>query len=232
MRGAARCTRGATGSRASPAWKSCWGRPCARSTTCCARRRTWRRPSRATARCGIGRRSRRRAGRSRRGTRVCRGPRRCSGWQTWRRTRGESRSRRTGSRSTCVRQARSGGQRRMADEVVIRTAREADVPHIIAIERQAYSMPWTESTFRGLIERADADVLAADAGGRLVGYAACWVVVDQAELGNIAVAPEWRRLGVGTRLLEAAIERSRERGVRELFLEVRVSNTAAQRLYQ
>jgi ribosomal-protein-alanine N-acetyltransferase len=118
------------------------------------------------------------------------------------------------------------------DRVVIRPAREADVPQILAIERVSFSTPWTESTFRGLLERPDAEVLAAEANGRVVGYAAWWVVVDQAELGNIAVAPEWRRLGVGTRLLESVIERVRERGVRELFLEVRVSNTGAQELYQ
>ena len=120
----------------------------------------------------------------------------------------------------------------MDNEIVIRRARAEDVPQIMDIERASYSMPWTETTFRGLIERRDADVLAAEANGRVVGYAACWVVVDQAELGNIAVAPDWRRRGVGARLLEAVIEHSRGRGVRELFLEVRVSNDVAQRLYQ
>lgn len=120
----------------------------------------------------------------------------------------------------------------MGDGIVIRSARAADVARIMEIERASYSMPWTEATFRGLLERSDSDVLVAEEGGRVVGYAACWVVVDQAELGNIAVAPEWRRLGVGARLLEAVIEHARERGVRELFLEVRVSNDVAQRLYQ
>ena len=121
----------------------------------------------------------------------------------------------------------------MADKIVIRAARAEDVPQIMEIERASYSMPWTDTTFRGLIDRSDADVLvAAEAGGKVVGYAACWVVVDQAELGNIAVAPDWRRLGVGARLLQAVIEHARKRGVRELFLEVRVSNDVAQRLYQ
>jgi len=120
----------------------------------------------------------------------------------------------------------------MAEEIVIRAARAEDVPQIMEIERASYSMPWTDTTFRGLIERSDADVLAAEANGRVVGYAAWWVVVDQAELGNIAVAPKWRGRGVGTRLLEAVIEQARARGARELFLEVRVSNQVAQRLYQ
>src|SRR5690606_35905227 len=160
------------------------------------------------------------------------GRRRCCGSPTWSRMRVWSRRRRVGSRSICGRRPRSEGRRCMADEIVIRPARVEDVPQIMAIERASYSMPWTEATFRGLIERSDADVLAAEVGGRVVGYAAWWVVVDQGELGNLAVAPEWRRRGVGTRLLEAVIEQSRGRGVRELFLEVRVSNDGAQRLYQ
>ncbi len=85
----------------------------------------------------------------------------------------------------------------MDDGIVIRAARAEDVPQIMDIERASYSMPWTETTFRGLIERGDADVLAAEAEGWVVGYAACWVVVDQAEWGNVAVAPDGRRRGGG-----------------------------------
>ena len=103
---------------------------------------------------------------------------------------------------------------------------------MLEIERASFSTPWNEATFRGLLRRPDAEVVGAEADGELAGYAAYWVMFDQAELGNIAVAPEWRGRGVGTRLLEAVIERVAERGVRELYLEVRVSNEVAQRLYR
>lgn len=119
-----------------------------------------------------------------------------------------------------------------SDEVVIRTMRAMDLPQVMEVEYASFSMPWTETTFRGLLRRTDADLFVAEASGRVVGYAALWTVLDQAELGNIAVAPRWRRLGVGTLLLAAVIERARTRGVRELFLEVRVSNGVAQQLYQ
>ncbi|HKJ93907.1 MAG TPA: ribosomal protein S18-alanine N-acetyltransferase, partial [Longimicrobiales bacterium] len=62
-------------------------------------------------------------------------------------------------------------------------------------------------------------------------YAAFWQALDQAELGDIAVDPEWRRRGIGARLLEHVLAHAAELGVRELYLEVRESNRDAQRLY-
>lgn len=107
-----------------------------------------------------------------------------------------------------------------------------DLDEVLAIEQASYSVPWSRSTFAGLLDRSDADLFVAAARGRVVGYAVCWAVLDQAELGNIAVAAPYRRRGVATRLLTAVLARQRERGVREVFLEVRASNRAAQRLYE
>jgi ribosomal-protein-alanine N-acetyltransferase len=57
-------------------------------------------------------------------------------------------------------------------------------------------------------------------------------VLDQSELGNVAVRPEARSRGVGGALVDAVVERVKERGAHELFLEVRESNEAAQRVYR
>jgi ribosomal-protein-alanine N-acetyltransferase len=119
------------------------------------------------------------------------------------------------------------------EEVRIRRMDAQDLARVMVIEQQSYSMPWTESTFRGLLRRADADLFVAETRARAIaGYAVSWAVLEQGELGNVAVAPEFRRRGVAHRLLDAVIERSGQRGVRELFLEVRVSNTHARELYQ
>jgi ribosomal-protein-alanine N-acetyltransferase len=94
-------------------------------------------------------------------------------------------------------------------------------------------MPWTEATFRGLFRRTDADLFVAETLElEVTAYAVFWAVLDQGELGNVAVAPEWRGRGISRRLLDAVARRARERGVRELFLEVRVSNNTARQLYQ
>lgn len=120
---------------------------------------------------------------------------------------------------------------RAAAEVQIRPMRTHDLPAVLDIERASYSMAWSDTTFRGLLRRADAEMIVAEAGGVLVGYAATWFVVDQGELGNVAVATDWRRRGVGALLLDAVIVGAARRGAREIFLEVRPSNAVAQRLY-
>ncbi len=121
---------------------------------------------------------------------------------------------------------------RLMEEVKVRRMEARDLDRVMEIERQSYTMPWTESTFRGLLRRADADLFVAETvEGDLAGYAVSWAVLDQGELGNVAVAPEWRHRGIAHCLLDAVILRAAERRVKELFLEVRVSNSTARQLY-
>ena len=114
----------------------------------------------------------------------------------------------------------------------VRPLRMTELPRVIEIEQAAFSTPWKPSTFAGLFQRDDTDLFGAERDGRLVGYAICWTTIDQSELGNLAVAREARRSGVGRALLRAVMPRLAERGSRECFLEVRVSNAAAQELYR
>jgi [ribosomal protein S18]-alanine N-acetyltransferase len=116
--------------------------------------------------------------------------------------------------------------------VHLRDMTAADIPAVAAIERASYTMPWSDATFRGLLRRRDAEMVSAEAGGHVIGYAAFWCVVDQGELGNVAVSADWRGYGLGERLVEEILRRAALRGVREVFLEVRPSNTVARNLYE
>jgi ribosomal-protein-alanine N-acetyltransferase len=120
----------------------------------------------------------------------------------------------------------------MIDEVSIRPMRLADLTRVLEIELQCFTMPWSEATFRGLLRRSDADLYVAEINNEVVGYSVFWSVIDQGELGNVSVAPGWRRRGIGERLVKTVLHSAGQRGVREVFLEVRVSNTAAQKLYE
>jgi [ribosomal protein S18]-alanine N-acetyltransferase len=126
----------------------------------------------------------------------------------------------------------SSAERLSAAGVHLRPLEPGDLYAVLGIEQEAFAVPWRERTFRSLFLRDDVDLVAAERDGRLVGYAICWSVADQAELGNIAVAAEARGSGVGRALLDAALARVRLRGVKECFLEVRESNEGAQRLYR
>ncbi len=117
-------------------------------------------------------------------------------------------------------------------DVFIRPMSSMDLPRVMQIEHASYTSPWPETSFRGLLNRSDSSLYVAESDNEVAGYAACWAVLEQGELGNIAVAPEHRRKGVARRLMDAVVEDMRGRGVRELYLEVRVTNTSAQRLYE
>ena len=117
--------------------------------------------------------------------------------------------------------------------MVVRQARPSDVDDVAAIERRAFSDPWSASSFRALFGNPVVDFAVAEdtITGRLLGYVVAWIVVDEAEIANLAVAEGMRRSGIGTRLLDHALEAAARRKARVVFLEVRESNSAAQALY-
>jgi ribosomal-protein-alanine N-acetyltransferase len=118
------------------------------------------------------------------------------------------------------------------NDVFVRKMRGADLQRVMQIELATFTMPWSEATFRGLLRRSDSDLVVAEAEGDVAGYAVFWAVTDQGELGNVAVAEEYRGRGIGTQLVEAVLELAGKRGVRDIFLEVRRSNAGAQNLYK
>lgn len=115
--------------------------------------------------------------------------------------------------------------------IALRDLQWEDLPRVLEIEQASFSTPWRRSTFEGLLRRADADLIGAVVEGQLAGYAIAWTIMDQAELGNVAVTPDARQRGLGRMLVEAALRRVWQRGARECFLEVRESNRVARELY-
>ncbi|NIR42516.1 MAG: ribosomal protein S18-alanine N-acetyltransferase [Gemmatimonadetes bacterium] len=114
----------------------------------------------------------------------------------------------------------------------IRRMDEADLDAVLRIERASFSTPWSRNSFLNLLRRSDTDLWVAEIDGAVVGHAVLWYVGFEGELGNLAVAPDWRRHGLGSYLLDWALEGTRRRDIDTVFLEVRVSNRAAQDLYE
>lgn len=120
----------------------------------------------------------------------------------------------------------------MSRDVELRAMVASDIGAVVAIEKASYSVPWSETTFRGLLRRRDAELVVAANGETVIGFAVLWCVLDQAELGNVAVSRQWRGRGVGELLVVEMVRRAARRSVSEIFLEVRPSNTVARRLYE
>ena len=120
----------------------------------------------------------------------------------------------------------------MAGDCRIRPAHSADIAALARLEEESFSDPWSEDGFRELLAAPGSLMLVAvDLRDQLIGYLAARRVLDESEILNLAVAVPWQRHGVGRALLQGALDELRARGVRQVFLEVRESNLAAQRLY-
>jgi len=118
-------------------------------------------------------------------------------------------------------------------EVRITPMRRRHLRGVLRIEQQVYPRPWTFGLFLGEIsQRASRVYLVARVGSEVVGYAGMFRAVDDGHITTIAVDPPWQRRGIATRLLLALARAAVDRGCRNLTLEVRMSNSGAQALYQ
>jgi ribosomal-protein-alanine N-acetyltransferase len=115
--------------------------------------------------------------------------------------------------------------------VVLRAARIGDIDAVLDIECTAFGDPWNRNAFVDLIGDPRVAFLIADARGEVLGYVVAWYVLDEGEIGNLAVHDSARRRGIGARLLDGAIAKVRASDVDVLYLEVRDSNAAARALY-
>lgn len=98
------------------------------------------------------------------------------------------------------------------------------------LERGCISEPWSFESFLSEVQKPGGIVLAAvSETGEVCGLVTGCCILDEAEITNVAVAPECRRQGLGGMLLEAFFA---EVGGASVFLEVRESNTAAIGLYR
>jgi ribosomal-protein-alanine N-acetyltransferase len=108
-----------------------------------------------------------------------------------------------------------------------------DIPAVLDIERASFTTPWPPEAFhQELRHNRLARYVVARQGSAVVGYAGVWLMVDEAHITTFAVHPDWRRQGVGRRLLLAMLVVAEELRAARMTLEVRVSNDAAQALYR
>lgn len=113
----------------------------------------------------------------------------------------------------------------------MRPMTSSDLDEVLTIERASFPVPWKREHFLHEIDSDLASPLVAVWEGMIIGYVCIMSLFEEAQILNIAVAPEHRGRGVGRMLLERAIIVARDKGAEALILEVRVSNLAAIGLY-
>lgn len=123
--------------------------------------------------------------------------------------------------------------KREEESSAIRALRPEDGGAVAEILRQSpEAVFWPEASVREVLEWKGILGIASEARGEVVGFLIGRQLRDEAEVLNLAVAPESRRRGEGGALLRAAVVEFRKRGVKRVFLEVRESNAAGIAFYK
>lgn len=116
--------------------------------------------------------------------------------------------------------------------VHLRLAGPEDVPRIREIELASQPSPWSDRVILQELDVPQSSFWLASVDAEVVGFLVFWVVYDEIHILNVAVDPKVRRRGVARALLACLLERARSAEMTSVTLEVRVSNVAAQRLYE
>ena len=129
--------------------------------------------------------------------------------------------------------ARTSAAGGVIHSVRIERATRDDVAEVVAIERAAFSDPWSAQSFREALEHSAVYFACARRDGvGVVGYVVAWFVADEGEIANVAVSPAGWGTGIGRALLDSALEEAERRRASAVYLEVRDSNERARRLYK
>ena len=106
------------------------------------------------------------------------------------------------------------------------------VAQIAQLEKLCFSDPWSERSIASELDNPLACWLVALEGDTVAGYIGSQTVMDETDMMNVAVHPDYRRRGIAEALVTALVEVLRQKGSRCLTLEVRASNEAAKALYE
>ena len=120
--------------------------------------------------------------------------------------------------------------------MIIREMTVEDVAAAAALEKECFSMPWSQKIYETTLANKDTLYLLAEEdtpdGKVLVGMCGLQNILGEADISNVAVKQEFRRQGIAEKLLGRLLEEGRRQGIYAFTLEVRSSNEAAIKLYE
>lgn len=107
-----------------------------------------------------------------------------------------------------------------------------DVGGVLLVEQESFSTPWSERLFYDELKNPHTVYYVCEDNGKIAAYGGVWHVLDEGQITNIAVKPEYRKSGLGSRLLDAIISYAKTEKLSVVELEVRASNAPAIGLYK
>ena len=109
---------------------------------------------------------------------------------------------------------------------------DAHVAQVAELEKLCFSDPWSENSVASELKNPLSLWLVALDGATVAGYVGSQSVLDEADMMNIAVHPDYRRKGIARQLVTELVAALAKKGVHSLALEVRASNAPAIALYE
>ena len=120
----------------------------------------------------------------------------------------------------------------MNHDYIIRPMEVSDTEQVEMIEKQIFSIPWSQKSFEDACQSNDNIYLVCEMNGQIAGYCGLWTVLGEGNITNMAVSGGFRRLGIAETLMKEMEKRGMSKNVVTYFLEVRKSNEAAVNLYK
>ena len=116
--------------------------------------------------------------------------------------------------------------------MILETMNAAQVAQIAALEKICFSDPWSERSIASELDNKLAFWLVATEGETVAGYIGSQTVMEETDMMNVAVHPDFRRQGIAEALVSGLVEHLKAMGSHCLTLEVRASNAPAIALYE
>ncbi|SES24129.1 ribosomal-protein-alanine N-acetyltransferase [Gracilibacillus ureilyticus] len=119
------------------------------------------------------------------------------------------------------------------NKVEFRQMTEADIDRVYEIDLLSFPKPWPKDIYYEEMQTNNfARYFVAVVGDEIVGFCGSWMILDEAQITNIAIDPAYRGNHYGEGLFQYVLNYAVANGVKRLSLEVRVSNLVAQRMYK
>ena len=116
--------------------------------------------------------------------------------------------------------------------MILEKMNPAHVAQIAELEKICFSDPWSERSIASELDNKLAFWLVATEGETVAGYIGSQTVMDETDMMNVAVHPDFRRKGIAEALVNALVDHLKKIGSHCLTLEVRASNAPAISLYE
>jgi len=117
--------------------------------------------------------------------------------------------------------------------VILRKMTLDDVEQVVAIDKMSFSLPWPTSSFHfELTDNPASRCWVAELDGRIAAMLVAWFIVDEIHIATIATHPDFRKQGIGKKLLSFTLQSAKDEGAVSSFLEVRESNDTALMMYR